>query len=602
MTPRAASQSLHALRLLACLTLLATGTLAAQDTGWTIDRFQAAYTVRTDRQVDVTERIEVDFGALQKHGIYREIPIRYRKTTGGTAKIPDGTVKVDLAVQSVTDGEGRPIPISVSRGSRVRIRIGDADVTVSGKQVYVIRYRLEGGVGFFDGHDELYWQVTGTEWPVPILEASASITIPLAEAAPTDSAWGAWCYAGWYDSSASDRCTATMTQPGQYVYGSGRLDPGEGLTVVASFPKGIVPAPTAIETAADTVGFAWPIALPLLALLGMFRIWSTRGREPQTGSIVPQWREPQGLRPGIAGTLVDQSADMRDIVATLLDLAVRGYLTIKEVPPDGILRDLTESSFLGKALKALGIGKNDWELERTDKPETDLARFEREVVDGVFEGRRSRRLSDMTNDFYTHIPGIDRAMYDEAVTQGLFERSPDAVRKKWIIIGVLTLVAAVPLGMVTMRVLVGAGVGLSGLIVLGFANVMPAMTPSGARRWQELKGLEEYIKRAEKLELEMHQGPAKDVKLFETLLPYAIALDVSEIWVRQFGPILAAQPPTWYVGMHPGMFNANAFHASLSSFTTAASRTMGSSPGSSSGSGGGGSVGGGGGGGGGGSW
>ncbi len=128
------------------------------------------------------------------------------------------------------------------------------------------------------------------------------------------------------------------------------------------------------------------------------------------------------------------------------------------------------------------------------------------------------------------------------------------------------------------------------------------MTREGSKRWAELKGLEEYIKRAEKLELEMHQGPTKDVKLFETLLPYAVALDVSEIWVKQFGPVLASEPPSWYVGNAMTGFNVNRFSQSLTSFQTAATRTMGSSPGSSSGSGGGGSVGGGGGGGGGGSW
>ena len=131
---------------------------------------------------------------------------------------------------------------------------------------------------------------------------------------------------------------------------------------------------------------------------------------------------------------------------------------------------------------------------------------------------------------------------------------------------------------------------------------MPAMTKVGARRRAELKGLEEYIKRAEKLELETRYAPEKTTELFESLLPYAVALNVSDIWVKQFATVLASQPPTWYVGHGIGHFNSASFTESLSSFSSAATRTMGSSPGSSSGSGGGGSVGGGGGGGGGGSW
>lgn len=580
--------------------------LAAQsdpdDSGWLIRSFTTDFTVRQDRQIEVVERIDVDFLDLERHGIYREIPIQYTKTVGGGADIVAGKVTFDLELQGVTDAAGNPLQTQVTRGDLVRIRIGSPDVTVTGPQSYIIRYRLEKGLGFFDDHDELYWQATGTYWPVPILEAQATIRIPLADVPDTSAAWGAWCYAGWYESNDMSRCTAEMTQPGEYRYRVGRLDPGEGLTVVASFPKGIIPAPTVAEKTAEQVSFFWPVALPLLTLLGMWRTWWRRGREPHVGSIVPRWREPEGIRPGPAGTLLDQSADMDDIVATLLDLAVRGYLTIKEVEPEGLLSGIGDDSFIGKTLKALGIRKTDWELELTGKATTDLARYEDEILNAVFEGRLSRRLSDMTNDFYKHIPGINEAMYDEVVLQGLFAKSPYGVRKKWIIIGVLTLIAAVPLAMVTQRLLVGVGIGISGVVMLAFANAMPAMTSAGARRWAELKGLEEYIRRAEKLELEMHQGPEKTTELFEKFLPYAVALDVSDIWVDQFAATLASQPPQWYVGSHPGQFNVSGFKSSLASFTTAATRTMGSSPGSSSGSGGGGSVGGGGGGGGGGSW
>ncbi len=595
-----------AARLLTLLALLALrpSPVAAQseDTGWLITSFTADYTVRADRQIEVTERIAVDFGPLQKHGIYRDIPIKYRKTTADGTNIAGGTVTVDLELLGVTDDAGQPLQTKVTRGRDARIRIGSPDFTVSGPQVYVIRYRLERGVGFFDDHDELYWQVTGTESPVPILEASATVRIPIADVDDTLPAWGAWCYAGWEESNDMSRCTAAMTQPGEYQFSVGRLDPGEGLTLVASFPKGIVPAPTVAEETAEAVGFFWPIAIPLITLLGMWRAWWTRGREPHVGSIVPRWRVPEGIRPGPAGTLLDQSADMDDIIATVLDLAVQGHLTIKEVEPEGLLGRLDEDSFLGRTLKTLGIRKTDWEFARTGKDAGGLARFEREVLDAVFNGQQARRLSDMTNSFYKEIPGITKALYDEVVLKGLFAKSPDGVRTKWIIIGVLVLFAAVPLAFVTQRVLVGVGVGVAGVIMLGFARAMPAMTREGSRRYAELKGLEEYIRRAEKLELEMHQAPKKTTELFETFLPYAVALDVSDIWVDQFASVLASQPPTWYVGSHPGHFSASAFKSSLSSFTTAATRTMGSSPGSSSGSGGGGSVGGGGGGGGVGSW
>src|SRR5690606_14605042 len=141
-----------------------------------------------------------------------------------------------------TDASGRELPIEITRGNRGRIRIGDADVLVTGKQSYVIHYRLASGLGFFEDHDELYWPVTGTEWPVPILHAVANVTLatPAAALASDTTWWSAWCYAGWAESSSNERCTARFIGSAEYHFESGRLDPGEGLTLVAAFPKGIV--------------------------------------------------------------------------------------------------------------------------------------------------------------------------------------------------------------------------------------------------------------------------------------------------------------------------------------------------------------------------
>lgn len=577
--------------------LLAPIQLRAQDTGWRITGFHADYTIGADRTIEVTERIDVDFGPLEKHGIYREINTRYRRVGGPGAALQAGTVDYDLELLGVTDGQGRNLQTSVERGGRFRVRIGDPDVTISGPQTYLISYRLEKGLGFFDAHDELYWQVTGTEWPVPIERASARVRLP--EHQPADSGYAAWCYAGWAESNASDRCTAEATASGEFRFSATQLDPGEGLTLVAAFPKGIVPEPTAAERTRERLGFWWPAALPILALLGMLRQWNRTGREPPSGSIVPQWKPPEGLPPGAAGTLVDQRAGMDDIVATMLDLAVRGYVTIREVPPEGVL---ASDSFVGKALRSLGLGKTDWEVTTTDKSRNDLTRYEKMVYAGVLEGATSRKMSDLHNDFYKHIPKIYSAMYDETVERGLFLKRPESTRNKWLGVGFGVMVLAPLFGFPLRNAVLAIALVLAGLVVVIFAHAMPAMTPEGAKQYAAIKGLKEYITRAEKLELEMSQAPRKTTQLFETLLPYAVALKVSDIWLDQFASVLASQPPTWYVGAHPGTFNAASFKSTFADFTTAASRTMGSSPGSSSGSGGGGSVGGGGGGGGGGSW
>jgi hypothetical protein len=600
---------LGALLALVTLFLLPAAQLQAQDTGWTITSFNSDYTVRPDRTIDVVERIVVDFGPLERHGIFREIPVRYRRVVRPGLPLDAGKVSVDLDVLGVTDASGRKLPTKITRGDRVRIRIGDADEVVTGKQVYVIHYKLGSGLGFFDDHDELYWQVTGTEWPVPILHAAANVTlatttVAAAEVSPTDTAgWSAWCYAGWAESSSNERCRAAFAGEGNYHFESGRLEPGEGLTLVAAFPKGIIAPPTAAEQAASTAAKWWPLLLPPLALLFMINFWWRNGREPSVGSIVPNWHPPEGLPPGAAGALVDQKADMDDVVATLLDLAVRGYVTIHEVQLGGPMGIASGDSFVAKTLRSIGIGDTDWELRRTDKPENgELTAYENSVLSGVFDGKPCRRMSELHNEFYTHIPGIKNQIFSLLVEKGFFPKNPQSVRNRYIVIGVLFDVLGFWLAIGMQNVIVGIGLVATGLVFFGFANAMPKKTLAGARAWRDLEGLKEYIRRAEKPQLEFSQAPERTTQLFETLLPYAVALDVSDIWVKQFATVLASSPPTWYTGTTPGRFDTHHFQSGLGDFRSAAAKTRGSSPGSSSGSGGGGSVGGGGGGGGGGSW
>ncbi len=596
--------------------LLVCRAAAAQDcatpgevTGWTIRSFAAEYEIRTDGSLAVAERLVVDFGDLRRHGIYRTIPVEYRRLVRKDVPIPAGKVEYDLHVDGVRNGEGFPQPIDVSRqGHDVRIRIGSPDRCVTGIMTYVIRYTLSGGLGFFDEFDELYWQVTGTNWPVAIESAEAMVRLPSDRAlAYADSApWQVHCYAGPPSSTSDADCTAEILSPGAFRFAATRaLDPGEGLTLAAGFPKGVIPGPTAAERALDFFLRWGPLAIPFLAFLLLYLWWARHGREPDLGSISPQWRAPEGLRPGAVGALVDQKADMDDVIATILDLAVRGWIRIREVPPKVFGAD----SVAGKILGALGLDRRDWQLERLRQDEEGLEAYEKAVLKGLFDGGTTRELSDLKHEFYKDLPGIRKKIYEDLVKRQLFPRSPQTTRTIWVVLGVLVTLAGGALGFL------GAGLGywallpalvLSGILVIVFGVHMPKMTAEGARACRDVRGLEEYIRRAEKAEMEFRDAPEKTPELFSELLPYAVALDVSELWVKQFEGLLA-QPPAWYVGPSPmtgAGWNLAGFQAGLHSFQGAASSTLQSAPGGSSGSGsgGGGSVGGGGGGGGGGSW
>lgn len=573
---------------------------------WTIRDWRSDYVVRPNGSVAVTERLDVDFGDSRKHGIYRDIRTRMRRVVASFRG--EERLDYDIDVRSVTDGSGKAYGVKVSHPSqRTRIRIGSGDFCVTGPKTYVIHYVITRGVRAFEKWDELYWQVTGTEWPVPIERAEARVVLPpervkaYADSAP----WHADCYSGAASSTSQASCEAEVVTPGVYRFSTGRLEPGEGLTFAAAFPHGVIPGPSAAERARDALLFWGPLGLPPIVLLLMFGIWWRKGREPGMGSIVPQWEPPEDVRPGTAGTLVDQRADMDDVIATILDLAVRGYVVIREVPPK-VLQGLSDDSFLGKVLAKIGVRKSDWEFVRQDKDVADLKPFENRTLDALLGTGETRKMSDLSEKFYKDLPDIRDGLYDDLVALGLFPRSPQTTRRHWVIAGVLVLVAGVPLGIWAltagaMPLLLPAAV-VSGIVVLVFAFFMPAMTPKGAAVRAKVEGLEEYVRRAEKAEIEFRNAPDKTPALFDKLLPYAVALDVSDLWVEQFAGILT-KPPDWYQGRATG-WNAMAFSHDLSSFRAASATTLASSPGGSGGSGsfGGGSVGGGGGGGGGGSW
>ena len=586
---------------------------------WVVESFAADYAIQSDGSIEVVERIEVDFRQLRKHGIYRDVRRRFRRPQADFRERAQGLPgtgewrqeSFDLDVASVVDQHGEEYEVDTSSyGDDVRIRIGSPDFCVTGRRTYVIRYSIDDGVVRLPEYGELYWQATGTGWVVPLQRASVRVTLPpeLTTVYADSQPWSTSCYVGYGESTSSEGCFHRVASPTLFEFSSTReLRPGEGLTFAATFPGGLVPGPSAFERALDLFLLGGPLAIPPLALFLMLGIWWRRGKEPPIGSIAPQWDPPEGLRPGPAGTLRDQKADMDDIVATILDLAVRGVIRIREVPPS-ILPGVDEGSMVGKALDKLGVRKPDWEIVRLQEEWRGMAAFERRLLQGLFDGKSTRRLSDLKNEFYKDIPEIRERIYEELVAHQLFARSPQSTRRTWAAIGCSVIVLGIGLGILGFAIgspLILPAMVIAGLIVLGFTFAMPAMTPRGAEVRRHVEGLEEFIRRAEKEELELRNAPAKTPELFDKLLPYAVALDVSDVWARQFEGILT-QPPEWYEGRVGSGWSPTMFAGDLSSFRTSAAGTLASSPSSSGGGGGGsfggGSVGGGGGGGGGGSW
>jgi hypothetical protein len=141
---------------------------SAQDEGWTITSFDAEIIVAEDGSFTVVEEIVADFGPREMRGIFRTIPTRYRYDDER-----DRVIEIDR--WSVTTSAGAPDDLRLSdEGTHVEARIGDPDTYITGQHTYRIAYRVRGALNRFQTHDELFWEVTGHGWDVPIEVARAT--------------------------------------------------------------------------------------------------------------------------------------------------------------------------------------------------------------------------------------------------------------------------------------------------------------------------------------------------------------------------------------------------------------------------------------------
>jgi uncharacterized membrane protein YgcG len=320
----------------------------------------------------------------------------------------------------------------------------------------------------------------------------------------------------------------------------------------------------------------WPLAIPIPVFLAMFGLWRRTGRDPQRLPIAVQYEPPHSLTPAESGTLMDNAADMRDITATLVDLAVRGHLRIEEREESALLGLTTKREYLFRRL----------EPPADVRP---LEPHERRVLDGIFEGDKAEvKLSDLEDDFYRHLHGIRESIFARLVGRGLYRSRPDSVKGTWLALAVLLVIVTIALGatvgaaklnLTPLPVVIGAGI--SGLIVAGFGRIMPARTVAGARMLERVLGFEEFLRRVEGDRLER---VVKTPEMFERFLPFAMAFGVERKWAKAFEGILR-EPPRWYVGPDAGAFDPGRFSGRLADLTSRAGSTMSSSPRSSGGSG-----------------
>jgi hypothetical protein len=551
-----------------------------------IFRYDIEVAVAADGRLDVAERITVRAEGLQiRRGLYRDFPTRYRDRFGN--RVVAGFEVVSL------QRNGQPEPFFTERLSNgIRVNFGNDDLLpVPAEYTYTLRYETTRQIGFFADRDELYWNAIGTGWVFPIDASHVEVRLP--EPVPMDQL-AAEAYTG-PQGAQGQAYSARVIGPGVAEWDlTEPLAPGEGFTIVLSFPKGVVMPPTALQRAwwllADNRGVL--VALGGFALLLVFetRRWRLVGRDPRRGVVIARYEPPGGHTPAELRFVQRMGYDARCLSAEVLALAVAGHVLIDR--DDGIFRDT-------------------WSLERRD-PEPGApppTTAQRALLERLFVGGRTRvelRKSNATT--LSEARRLHSKALDALLHPRYFERNTGSTLAAGAIAAATTVVAFLISG--------GAGVLAIGAVaalmfgtVLVFGRLVRKPTERGRDLLDEIEGLKLYLSVAERDELERLPGPGAapllDAQRYEALLPFAVALEVEDAWTAKFTAAAgaaaaqaAANNIQWYRGGGSDSLGglSRAIGSSFSSQIASASNP----PGSSSGSGGGGSSGGGGGGGGGG--
>lgn len=621
--------------LLFCAALLPAAS-RAQDRAERILHFDSQIAVQTNGALAVTETIQVyAAGGQIKHGIYRDFPQLYHAQSGWRTK-------TGFVIQNVRR-DGLPEDYHLAgRENGTRVYLGSAGTQVpTGVHTYELEYTTDRQLGFFKDHDELYWNVTGNGWIFPMETVTATVTLPAAATATNLTAYTGAQGERRRDFTAThfaNTASFATTQP---------LPAEAGLTIVVEWPKGIVQPPSVAASLwyffRDNLNAVIAIGGWLLVVAYFYGAWYRVGRDPRRGVIIPLYEPPADFSPAAVRYLCQMGYDNRVFAVTVLNLAVKGVLTIHQ----------TKAWFEGKTFQLVPAKRVTAQLSAEDEI------IRRELVgDGMpltlkkenyatLQAARQKLRDQLAesqqgiffkNNFGWSLAGLCLSIFfivlavlcsDEADVAAVafigFTLGGAVVsyawRARWVVgvlLGLGGLFAGwfvLQLGVVPLWLVVTAAA--YGWLNELFVFLLKAPTPQGRQVLDQIEGFKQYLKVAEKDRLNLENPPERTPELFEMFLPYALALGVEQQWSESFAAALAAAgqgtgqaayAPVWYHGDSWNNIGAASFATALGGSLAGAISSASTAPGSSSGGGsgggggGGGSSGGGGGGGGGGGW
>jgi len=526
----------------------------------------------------VTETISGEFSEY-RHGIFRFIPYRYTNPDSTYTTIKIKPISVSL--------NGNPEPFESSHeGAFEVLKIGDADKTFDGKFKYKIVYKVERAILFHEINDEIYWNVSGAEWGDNFEKVSATLLIDGVKQESLDIS----CYTG-EEGSTAMACNVTIDKD------KTEISANDFLTISVLVPKGILFEPSSLYQLLWWAQDNWRSLfwlLPFVSLIILIYVWFKYGRDSKgRGTIVPVYQPPKHLtkngksrafRPAEMGTLLDAKLHPLDMSATLVDLAVRGYLVIGE-----------------KEKKLFG---SDYALTSTGKERLRLRNYEQEFIKALFGGKKEVKLADRRVAISNVWEKIEKQVYSSLANDGYFVKNPQSIRSAFLAIGIFVSIFGLLFDASTKVTSSSSTMWLafliSGVLIALFGRIMPKKTRKGTLSYEEAKGFQDFLKTALRYRIEWEEKE----DIFESYLPYAMVFGVAKKWANAVSQVQGQESISaqWFNSSAGMAFNVVSFTSHVQSFVDELTEV--STPSSSGGSisSGGGFSGGGFGGGGGGSW
>ncbi len=514
---------LLALSLVLGVILLLPSKIFAQDYSYTdyIKSFNSDITLNQDASISIKENIDYHF-TMTRHGIYREIPTNYKVSGSFTRptllKLNDLYYFETKYPRDTFSSYER----SMENGYTI-FKIGDADTTITGDYTYVLDYKLTYSINYFDDHDELYINVTGTGWDVPINEVNANITLP---GKVTDKV----CYTGETGSTVSN-CVITNTSENTLSVKAGSLGVYEGLTVVVAMAKGTI-ADTTNQQRIQSIIANLGIFLPILAIIAVIII-SPKVNKNKKITIIPNYDVPKGWNPLRSGFVYKKSLPSNVISAQIINLAINKYIKIKQ------------------------ISSKEYELVKTDK-EAPTDAQEKILYDGLFGEKDTISLKSLSTKFYTTVATLKASTEKRLYEEEYLSSSQKSISNKLGFIGIIGIIVCFLSVMslvnnAAMSWFWGALISFAIIAIFGFQ--IDKRSTTGNEIFYELEGLKMYINTAEKHRIEFHDNPKKYLGIFEKLLPYAMIFGLEKKWAKEFEDLYVEQPD-WYEGSNNSLFNS----------------------------------------------